>query len=87
MVCHVIDVRPRRVCARHLPGALNIPLGNWASFGRAPGGREIIAYCRGPYCVLSFEASAATHRELFSASAEDGYPDEGLPVADRSRAE
>ena len=57
----VLDVRPEDEFALgHLPGALNIPLAELERrLGELPKGREVIAYCRGPYCVLSFEAVAA----------------------------
>src|SRR5262249_30048340 len=54
----VLDVRPADEFAEgHLPGARNIPL---ADLGRRlkelPKNVEIVAYCRGPYCIFSFEA-------------------------------
>ena len=54
----LIDVRPEaEYRAGHLPGARNVPLGDLESRLRdLPLDREIVAYCRGPYCVLSFEA-------------------------------
>src|SRR6266478_116297 len=57
----ILDVRPEDEFALgHLPGALNIPLGKLEQrLGELPAGREVIAYCRGPYCVLSFEAVAS----------------------------
>jgi rhodanese-related sulfurtransferase len=56
----VLDVRPEDEFALgHLPGAINIPLGE---LERRLAGldplHEIVAYCRGPYCVLSYEAIA-----------------------------
>jgi len=56
----VLDVRPEDEFALgHLPGALNIPLGKLEHrLSELPTDRDIIAYCRGPYCVLSFEAVA-----------------------------
>jgi rhodanese-related sulfurtransferase len=49
-----------------------------------PPGKEIIAYCRGPYCVLSFEAVAALRARGYRVRRlEDGYPEwkaAGLPV-------
>ena len=57
----VLDVRPRDEFALgHLPGALNIPLAELERrLGELSPDREVVAYCRGPYCVLSFEAVAA----------------------------
>jgi rhodanese-related sulfurtransferase len=54
----VLDVRPsEEYRAGHIPGALSIPLGELkARFKELPKGREIVAYCRGPYCVMAVEA-------------------------------
>jgi rhodanese-related sulfurtransferase len=52
--------------------------------GELPKGQEVIAYCRGPYCVLSFEAVASLRAWGYRVSRlEDGYPEwkaAGLPV-------
>ena len=82
----VLDVRPEDEFALgHLPGALNIPLGKLDHrLGELPADREIVAYCRGPYCVLSFEAVAALRaRGYLVRRLEDGYPEwkaAGLPI-------
>ena len=82
----VLDVRPEDEFALgHLPGALNIPLGNLEDrLGELRPDREVIAYCRGPYCVLSFEAVAALRaRGYLVRRLEDGYPEwkaAGLPI-------
>ena len=82
----VLDVRPEDEFALgHLPGALNIPFGKLERrLSELPADREIIAYCRGPYCVLSFEAVAALRaRGYLVRRLEDGYPEwkaAGLPV-------
>lgn len=82
----VLDVRPEdEFTVGHLPGALNIPLAELERrLGELPVGREVIAYCRGPYCVLSFEAVAALReRGYLVRRLEDGYPEwkaAGLPV-------
>jgi rhodanese-related sulfurtransferase/DNA-binding transcriptional ArsR family regulator len=82
----VLDVRPEDEFALgHLPGAISIPLRNLemrlAEFDPA---QEIIAYCRGPYCVLSYEAVAVLRARGFKARRlEDGLPEwraAGLPV-------
>jgi rhodanese-related sulfurtransferase/DNA-binding transcriptional ArsR family regulator len=82
----VLDVRPEDEFALgHLPGALNIPLSKLEHrLGELPADREIVAYCRGPYCVLSFEAVAALRaRGYLVRRLEDGYPEwkaAGLPI-------
>ncbi|MBR0955999.1 ArsR/SmtB family transcription factor [Bradyrhizobium japonicum] len=82
----VLDVRPEDEFALgHLPGALNIPLAELERrLGELPRGREVIAYCRGPWCVLSFEAVAALRTRGYRVRRlEDGYPEwkaAGLPV-------
>jgi ArsR family transcriptional regulator len=82
----VLDVRPKDEFAHgHLPGALNIPLGQLdRRLAELSPDREIVAYCRGPWCVLSFEAVAALRDHGFTVHRlEDGYPEwraAGLPV-------
>lgn len=82
----VLDVRPPdEFAAGHLPGAVNIQLGD---LGRRlkdiPPDNEVIAYCRGAYCVLSFEAVAELRKKGFKARRlEEGFPEwkaAGLPV-------
>ena len=73
----IIDVRPpHEFAAAHLPGAINLPLGELAQrLGELPAGREVVAYCRGRYCVLSFEAVARLRQAGFEARRiEDGIP-------------
>jgi rhodanese-related sulfurtransferase len=82
----VIDVRPpEEFAAGHIPGAINVPLsglGAWAR--RAQRAREIVAYCRGPYCVMAFEAVAQLRSKgLRAQRMADGFPEwksAGLPV-------
>lgn len=82
----VLDVRPEdEFVLGHVPGALNIPLAELERrIGELPPGKEIVAYCRGPYCVLSFEAVAVLRARGFLVHRlEDGYPEwkaDGLPV-------
>jgi rhodanese-related sulfurtransferase/DNA-binding transcriptional ArsR family regulator len=74
----VLDVRPEdEFTAGHLPGALNVPLDRLdAVIATLPRDREVVAYCRGPYCVLSFEAIEALRRRGFRARRlEDGFPE------------
>jgi rhodanese-related sulfurtransferase/biotin operon repressor len=82
----LLDVRPQdEFVLGHLPGALNIPLRDLEM--RLPEldpAQEIVAYCRGPYCVLSYEAVAALRARGFNIRRlEDGLPEwraAGLPV-------
>jgi ArsR family transcriptional regulator len=82
----VLDVRPADEFAfGHLPGAINIPLSELAArLAEVDPSQEIVAYCRGAYCVLSFEAVAALRGHGFAARRlEDGFPEwkaAGLPV-------
>lgn len=83
----VLDVRPGdEFAAGAVPSALNIPLGDLSRrLDELPAGKEIVAYCRGPYCVLAFEAVALLRRRGFKVRRlEDGFPEwkaAGLPVA------
>lgn len=85
----VLDVRPEEeYAAGHLPGAVNIPLSRLQDqLASLPDDREVIAYCRGPYCVLSYDAVAELRRRGYRARRlEDGYPEwqiAGLPVETR----
>ncbi|BAZ94028.1 ArsR family transcriptional regulator [Thiohalobacter sp. COW1] len=82
----VLDVRPEEeYAAGHLPGAVNIPLDSLEKqLAALPADREVIAYCRGPYCVLSYDAVAELRRRGYQARRlEEGYPEwrsAGLPV-------
>lgn len=74
----VIDVRPREEYrAGHIPGALSIPLSELKSRIKAlPKDREIVAYCRGPYCVMALEAAELLRKKGFRAERmEDGVLD------------
>ncbi|MBK7859774.1 MAG: metalloregulator ArsR/SmtB family transcription factor [Archangiaceae bacterium] len=65
----VIDVRPvEEYRAGHLPGALSVPLAVLKSrLKQLPRRREIVAYCRGPYCVMSLEAVELLRKRGFRA--------------------
>ena len=82
-----LDVRPAdEFEVGHLKDALNIPLAELEKrLAELPAGKEIIAYCRGPYCVLSYEAVAALRDKGYTAFRLDGgYPNwksAGMPVA------
>ena len=82
----ILDVRPvDEFALGHLPGAVNVPLRTLetrlSEFNPA---REIVAYCRGPYCVLSYEAVATLRACGFKARRlVDGLPEwraAGFPV-------
>ena len=73
-----LDVRPEDEFALgHLPGALNIPFADLERrLAELPKDTQIVAYCRGPYCVLSFEAVAALRSKGYDIKRlEDGYPE------------
>ena len=82
----VLDVRPEDEFAHgHLPDALNIPLAQLERrLAELPPDQEIVAYCRGPWCVLSFEAVALLRQRGYRVRRlEDGFPEwkmAGLPV-------
>lgn len=82
----VLDVRPEdEFRLGHLRGAVNVPLSKLARWlNRLDRDTEIVAYCRGPYCVLSFEAVAQLRARGFTARRLDGgFPEwkaAGLPV-------
>jgi rhodanese-related sulfurtransferase/DNA-binding transcriptional ArsR family regulator len=82
----VLDVRPEEeYAAGHLPGAINVPLERLErALARLPRRREVVAYCRGPYCLMSFEAVAKLRKRGFRARRlENGFPEwraAGLPV-------
>jgi rhodanese-related sulfurtransferase/DNA-binding transcriptional ArsR family regulator len=83
----ILDVRPRdEYAAGHVAGAINIPLPEVNQrLHELPANREIVAYCRGPYCLMAFEAVALLRRKGRNARRlEDGMPEwrlRGLPVA------
>jgi len=82
----VLDVRPsEEYDLGHIPDALNIPLNELEQhISTLPKEQEIIAYCRGEYCVLAFEAVAKLRKKGFDVRRlEEGYPEwkaAGLPV-------
>ena len=82
----VLDVRPREEYeAGHLPGAVNIPIDRLESeLARLPKKREVVAYCRGPFCLMSFDAVAALRKRGWKARRlEEGFPEwkaAGMPV-------
>lgn len=88
----VLDVRPvEEYGAGHIAGARSIPLAELrARLRELPKSREIVAYCRGPYCVLADEAVALLRsRGMKAFRFEQGFPDwkaSGYPVEMGSRA-
>lgn len=82
----VLDVRPQlEYEAGHLPGAVNVPLKQLAMhLDRFPSGSPVVAYCRGPYCALAFEAVEMLRQQGFQAARlEYGLPEwllNGHPV-------
>lgn len=82
----VLDVRPpEEYESGHLPGAINIPLQELEEhLDELDTGHEIVAYCRGPHCVLAFDAVARLRKKGLSAKRlEGGFPEwqlEGLPI-------
>ena len=74
----VLDVRPAvEHAAGHLPGAVSVPVSELRRrLAELPRDREIVAYCRGPYCAFAHEAVAVLREEGFSAwRLEDGLPE------------
>jgi rhodanese-related sulfurtransferase len=82
----VLDVRPpEEFAAGHLPGALNIPIRELEKRLRElPKGKEVVAYCRGPYCLMSYDAVALLRKKGVQARRlEAGLPEwrlAGLPL-------
>jgi rhodanese-related sulfurtransferase len=83
----VLDVRPPEEFVQgHLPGAINVPVSELKKrFAEIPQNREVVAYCRGPWCVLSFEAVALLRARGYKAwRLNGGLPEwrqEGRPVS------
>jgi rhodanese-related sulfurtransferase/DNA-binding HxlR family transcriptional regulator len=82
----VLDVRPlEEYRAGHIPGALSVPLDELdRRMAELPPGREVVAYCRGPYCVLAIDAVAQLKQHGYRAiRLEEGVPDwraRGFPI-------
>src|SRR5262245_22562157 len=87
----LIDVRPvEEYQAAHIAGASSVPLERVVAFARTvPKGRSVVAYCRGPYCVLAVQAvTALRKRGIAARRLEDGVSEwraAGLPI-ERSAA-
>jgi rhodanese-related sulfurtransferase len=82
----VLDVRPaEEYAAGHLPGAVNVPLAELEKqLDKFGSDKEIVAYCRGPHCILAYDAVAKLRRHGVRARRlQQGYPEwqaMGLPV-------
>ncbi len=87
----VLDVRPaEEFAAGHIAGAVSMPLAHLTRrLADLPQGKTVVAYCRGPYCVLAVEAVRRLRKRGFRAlRLADGFPqwrDAGLPVEGPSR--
>ena len=83
----VLDVRPREeFAAGHVPGAVNIPIHELEKrLAELPKRKEVVAYCRGPYCLMSYDAVQLLRRKgLKARRLKDGLPEwrtAGLPTA------
>ena len=82
----VLDVRPAvEYEAGHIPGARSVPVSELRRLRSLAKDTEIVAYCRGPYCVYADDAVRQLRRRGFAAKRlEDGYPEwkrAGLPIA------
>lgn len=88
----VLDIRPAdEFAAGHIPGALNTTLTELEQIiPRLDKAAEIVAYCRGPYCVYAHQAVAALRKHGFSARRlEGGLPEwreDGRPVLSSGEA-
>ena len=81
----VVDVRPKEYRAGHIPGARSVPVGTLEAYlEELPQGREIVAYCRSPYCLFSDEAVALLRSRGYQARRlQEELPNwraTGLPV-------
>lgn len=82
----VIDVRPpSEFAAGHIPGAVNIPIDLLPKrLKTLPKDQEIVAYCRGPYCMFALDAVITLRKKGYRARRlEEGFPEwkaERLPV-------
>ena len=82
----VLDVRPaEEYRAGHIPGAINVPVDKLEGYlARLPKRKEVVAYCRGPYCLMSFDAVEKLRKRGWRARRlANGLPEwraAGLPV-------
>jgi rhodanese-related sulfurtransferase/biotin operon repressor len=84
----IIDVRPEsEFAAGHIPGAINVPIEALPKRLKSlPKDQEIVAYCRGPYCMFALDAVETLRKKGYRARRlEEGFPEwkaERLPVAE-----
>lgn len=74
----VIDVRPEtEFSAGHIPGAINIPVDDLPKrLKTLPKDQEIVAYCRGPYCMFALDAVTTLRKKGYRARRlEEGFPE------------
>ena len=74
----ILDVRPaEEFQAGHIEGALNVPVDKLSRLlSKLPKKQEIVAYCRGPYCLLAVEAVEQLRKKGYRARRlEEGYPE------------
>jgi rhodanese-related sulfurtransferase len=82
----LVDVRPaEEFRAGHIPGAISMPIDEFRRRStRLPARKEVIAYCRGPYCVMAYDAVVQVRaRGRRARRLIDGFPEwraAGLPV-------
>lgn len=82
----VLDVRPPEEYAQgHIRGAINVPVTELKKrLHQIPSDQEVVAYCRGPYCLLAYEAVQVLRKKGIKARRlQEGYPEwksTGLPV-------
>jgi rhodanese-related sulfurtransferase len=87
----ILDVRPEdEFAAEHLPHAISVPLSSLKSLmSKLPRDQQIVAYCRGPYCVLATEAVEMLRKKGFQAARlSDGireWRDAGMLVVSKDR--
>jgi rhodanese-related sulfurtransferase/DNA-binding HxlR family transcriptional regulator len=83
----VLDVRPaEEYAAGHIPGAINVPVDRLESYlSKLPKRKEVVAYCRGPYCLMSFDAVEKLRKRGWRARRlAAGLPEwraAGLPIS------
>lgn len=86
----LIDVRPREEYEQaHLPGAVSVPLDEVKAWAKtAPRRKQVVAYCRGPYCVYALKAVAELRKRGVRAMRSEAGVVEwraaGLPLEGRS---